>query len=513
MKKKVLLPMASIAILGTIAGASSLSLVKAEDASWSDETKTSFVDFFLGAVDMESDFTLSYYGDGVLFHSSDQISSTRRHLYLTANYDGTSQFIGETSIYAGSDGYAYSESLSIGNEVASSALTDDDDAQIVYADYYSSWFKLPSTYSVSSFSKYFSVASSDTGYTVTLTSLGEGILLPRLISYLPQLDSYNYDTSSYKEQIGDFEILCDASGLPTSMSFNLIYSDRYGGTYQHYDTTLTSIEEVTGITPITPTSSEEDRAELDTLLSELSEKILTGNFTQTTEYLIEEGGVLYETVDPITYNCYYELDSNPATGGSHYPLMLSDFPLEADSYGLTLVGLYYFADDGYYCQTGISPEEDFIEPINSYTYSDIASIVPAVYSISSDFYTKKTVTGTTGTSTTGFVFDMASVDFDSYYFSYSLLEQVLGIGDYIGTYGGYFMSGSYAFDLQHLTIYKEGDTYVTELSAASQALSDSDQYLVARSVFHSFGSTDMEAVDDVNIQNCLEVVKAYESMI
>lgn len=511
MKKKILLPMASLAILGTIASASSLSLVKAEDGtSWSDETKTSFVNFFLSPLKMESDFKISYYGDDVIFHSEDQISSTRRHLKVTASSGELTQFIGETSIYADENDYAYSESISLANEVVGEALTDSSDNQVSYSTYYSPWFKLPSSYSVSNFSKYFEVASAESGYSVTLTGLGEGILLPRLISYLPQLDSFNYDTSSYKESIEDFVILTNSEGLPTSMSFRLVYSDRYGGTYQKYETTLTALDEVVGLVPYTPTSTSEEQAELDALLSELGEKVLTGNFTQHTEYLIEytdtTTGNATQVASGISYNCYYELDSNPYQGGEHFPLMLCDFELESTEYGLTLCGIYYFADSSAYCRTGVSPEEDFIEPLDSATYTSIDAVTPGVQDISSDFYTKN--------SDGQFVFDLSSVDFDTYYFSYSLLEEVMGIGDYYGTYSGYFMSGSYAFDMDSLKVYKNSDgNFVTELKVTSQAVPYTGYYLVAKSVYSDFGTTSLEAVNNATIQDCLEVVKAYEATI
>lgn len=492
--KKAFLTLSLVALLSSC---SSFADLLGDEASFTDEQKTSFVNFFLNPIKVESDIHFSYYSDEVTFHSVDQIAPTRRHLYMTAEYQGTSTFIGETSVY-GKDDAAYSETLSLQNEVVSEAILDSDENPVSYSQYYSSWFKLPSSYSLSSFSKYFSVASSGSGYSVTLTPIGAGILLPRLADYLPSVDSSTYDSASYKETFEDFVIGCDENGVPTSMSFRLIYSDRYGGTYQEYSSALSSIEEAVGILPYEPTSSASDREELDALLSELGAKLEVGNFTTHTQYYLEDASGGRERTE-LSYNCYYELDSTPSDGG-HYPLMLSDYELEASEYGLTLTGLYYWADDGLYCPTGVSPNSSFIEPLNSTTYEDVASCVPGIHEISSSFYEKN--------SDGSFSFDLASVDFDTYYFSYSLVEEVLGVGDYVGTYLGVLKASSSSFNLQELTFYKDGENYVAELRAVSQV--SSSYYLTAQVTFSSFGTTSLEEVDNATIASCLELVKEYE---
>lgn len=505
MKKAPKILLISSCLLGasalSVGYALSSSPIEAKAAeTWGESASSAFISFFEGAVKLNSDLSISTYGDSYAFKLEDQVSSSARHLKIDVYRDGAyAGLLGETSVYADESDNAYLEALSIANEVTSSAIVDSNYDNVSFSENYGGFWTLPSTLSSGNFTSYFSVTSTDVGFSVTPTELGAGYLYTGLSAFLPTIDSSTYDQFSYQEDFLDFVITTDSTGLPNGMSFSFVKYDRYGGTIEDYDVTLSAIDAVTGLVPVTTSLSADDQTWIDDALSSLQAKLNVGNFTQNSAFYVYSSGNFYTT--DYNYNCYYELDSD---GTKYAPLMLCDFELEDEDNGTTLVGLYESGDVFY--TLGISPESDYLAATTSATYSSIEEVVPAPNEISTDFYTL--TTDEEGNRT--YSFDLYSVAYDDYSFCYDILEALVGVGDYTALYSGIFLyaTSTFYFDTLMLTFTSEGELSAIDLVYIYAASS----YVLFETTFSNFGTTDISSVDDANIKGCLEVLARYEAL-
>lgn len=445
-----------------------------------------------GNYKIESSISFNYTADKI--YEVDEMSSTARSQKIYQN-DANGTLIFENH-FVNDGGNAYREYLDINNTVQKKAITDSTGNNIVsYAAYSGTPFNfLTTSYSqkvigdssIGTYALYvnslFEVRETTADSLVLgLTGDGEGKATSFLTTFFATKDSFGWDAATLRNSIKDFSLTLGIDGTMKAMSFTRVKQDRFGGIYEKYNSTISSIQQVSGLATVQGTMTAANATKLTTALSALKTKLETGNFTLDINSF--SGNLVYKS--------YYDL----ATTDTHLGMMLSDLELTDATRGKTFVGVAINAD-GAYNNIGVSPDNNSTDVINNDTYPNIASIIPQIGNLSSDFFT--TSDGKT------FVMDLQGKIWNDYAFSYSLLGALFGTADYPSAFEGNYLDdqSTYTFGFVDLTLTVADDGTVTpklNYRADGRSYTSSVNYT-------NFGTTDLRNTGNADITKSVQIV-------
>ena len=330
-----------------------------------------------------------------------------------------------------------------------------------------------------------------------------GLLLNDFLNNFQTFNDYTWDTTTVNQYLKDLVITTDSTGLPLKFSCYLVTADRFGGTYEIIESEFSKLDSVSTLTSMEPVLDEEsdEYTALVDALNALYTKILDGNFI---EY-VDLGS--NSTFNQKTYKNYYDFDKegklNEET--THLNLMLSNYELIDTNQGSTFTGLNYGTIYLYdeeqttlnaYYGYGISPDSDYADILYSNYWTDMADVLPKINTISPDYFDYDQ-------AETIYTFELSSFPFLDYNFGFSILDALLGQGDYLShVQPTYTADSNYSsFDFSKLTIdLSETDKPVFALTYTNSTGTENTTTVY----FDDFGTADMH--QDANLQRCLAVI-------
>lgn len=445
-----------------------------------------------GSYKVESSISFNYTDEKI--YEIDEMSSVARAQKIYQN-DANGALLFENH-FLNDGGNAYRQYLDLSNTVQKKAITDSTgNNQVSYAAYSGTPFNfLTTSYSqkvigdnsIDTYVKYvnslFEVKeSSADSITLGLTGDGEGKATSFFSTFFATKDSFGWDSVTLKESIKDFSLVLNADGTMKSMTFTHIKQDRFGGIAEKYDSTLSTINQVSELETIKGTMSADNSKKLTDALTGLKTKLEEGNFT-----------VDINSFDgQLKYKSYYDL----GTTGNHLGMMLSDLELTDATRGKTFVGVA-INSDGQYNNIGVSPDAGSTDILNNTTYADIASIVPQIGKLSADFFT--TTDGKT------FEMDLENKIWNDYAFSYSLLGALFGTADYPSASEGNYLndSSSYTFGFEKLTLTVSDDGTISP----KLDYKVSEQSYSSLVTYSDFGTTNLQTTSNADFNKAVQIV-------
>lgn len=398
-------------------------------------------------------------------------------------------------------GTAVIDTLNLSNEVSTLNVTDTDGNALSFSTYFAGPFAdvIPNNINA-----LFDVTDTEEGLSFAANDVGLGLLSNYFLLSFPTFNTYSWDQTSTTTYLNDLTIDTDDAGNPSSLSFNIVTADRFGGVYEHYDCTFESVSEIADLAPqasLMETASSEYTA-LASALSGLQSELNTGNFTEQISY-----GITSQR--PQSYSNLYDFDpdgvlndEDAGTHTDHRNMMLSDLPLIDPTQGRTFTGLNYgtiiFNDedsthlDAYY-MIGISPDSQYSDILGADYWTELDAVVPQIASISPDYFTYDEASST-------YTFDISAFSYADSNFGFDVLDALFGPGDYVShiqpTYTADGETAVFDFDSLEIELGADNDVRLT-LNYNSLAGSAS-----ATVSFDDFGTTDLESNPD--LASCLE---------
>ncbi len=476
-----------------------VSLATVREAADSTTRAKAIAEFLENPYQADSAVTTSY--DSNTYQISDQVSSSARNTVTVLNGERVTE---RHSYIADSSGNAIREYLSISNVIEQEDLETDFDY------YYGSPF---SGIVYSNVNVYFNYESYEGGYVYTLNTLGVGTYNQRLITFYSMHDDYVWDSYTSADTVKNFKLYTDSDGNPTSWDFYLVRSDKFGGIYEHYTTTLTSITECDSLASYSAQSDETHDTALKNAIASLAEDIAnsSGNFTEDFQWTVGTTTTNYSNYYDLFYT--YNDDSDLYVEDSdHLGIMLSNNPLIDSSYGTTYTGLawgYVSSTDSSYNTTytygyyylGVSPEADYYSFLSTDCYDTLVEVVPLIGTLSSNFFVYNETSDT-------YEWDLAEFPYIDYESSLAIIYALFGVGDYTSA-----VQSNYVWDLDSV------DFNFQKLSIALDNAGEIDtmtlDYINYNNVacsttvsFKDFGTTDLE--NDEVIAGCLDILFAED---
>ncbi len=472
-----------------------IELTAARQAATADERAEAIASFFTGAIEIETSVETSY-GD-YTYSITDQISSSARNTLTIRNEDG--RVLERESYIADDDGLSVREYLSISNVVKQEELSTD------FALNYGSPFASLTSANITS---YFDATETSTGYAYSFNDLGLGAYNQKFITFYEMHDEYTWDDYSTADQIRNFNLYTDENGNPTSWDFYLVRSDRFGGIYEHYTSTLTAISACDALTSYEAASDETHATALTNAIYNLSVKLeaSAGNFTEDFEWTVGDTTTTYSNYYDLFYTTYddtlYESDED-ALG-----IMLSDNPLEDSSYGTTYTGIawgYVSSTDSSYNTTytygyyylGVSPESDYYSLLSTDCWTSLAEVMPLVGDLSADFFSYDSTTDS-------YEWDLANFTYRSYESSLDIIYALFGVGDYPSAYQSNYVwdLDTTTFNFQNLSIKLDADGEIDTMTL--DYINYNNVECSTTVSFRDFGTTDLTANN--TILSCLRTL-------
>ena len=488
MKKPIFLFVLAFSLGGLAPAGGLTSLGAADDsgATFGESEAANFVSFFNGIYSYDATVTgYEFSGYPTTFAISQEIAPdaqiTRVGLTLTAGETTTGGDISYIYGVRGEDGNAYVRSLSTSNTTYDTAVTDSDGNAVAFKTAYPTFFDGLLTVSPAAFGTYFDAVRSGEGYTVTPTSLGLARLSAGLDSFLLDIVPYAFDAKSHSVSYLDLAFEVDSEGVPTSLSFDRLDLDRFGGLRGHYEVDLAALEAVSDYDGATPTLSPEDESLLQGAFDQLETAMAGGNFTENISIVLEAQG---QSIPLVSYANYYDL-----TG---IGLMLSSMSYQESSNGLTYTGMWSGEEGSYFIPVAISPETDtFATTIGSdesQIFHSIGEAVPTIGNLSTDFFEREGET---------FAYDIEGELYADYAFQMELLCDLFGTGDYYSRRDSYSLyqvdTTNYELNFHRLEASIDGEGYPAFTMTFDSWLG---YELTAYVSFSSFGTTDLASVED-----------------
>lgn len=351
----------------------------------------------------------------------------------------------ETYLEKDTSGNAVESYLSISNTVEKRTLMKSEEESVRFDDYYRSPFSILKRLSYQQFLSYFTVTSEGNFYVWKANDYGYGVLSNPLLQFYADYDGMIWD-SSVARSILNLTFMTDQNGKLSSLSYDKIKKDHFGGIKEHHEIAVSFIDKTPELLPVVGTLSNDLKTAYETKMGYFQELINAGNFAQTIT-LKQSSTTLLE------YKNYYSL--NVDAEGNKPSAALSSLLLQDASYGNTYIGLLNVSeDDTPAFQTfGISPMADYYASIQDTVYST-SEALPNYGAISSDFLTYNQKTDT-------YVMDLSNALYVDQAFSVRLLTSLYGVLDpCLNNLGMYFyQNGSYY--LQSLVMHFDDEGYLS----------------------------------------------------
>lgn len=465
----------SLALL--LASCTSTSLTKTADIKKANDysaINSAFCSFFNDDFQASTIMTNTY--NGVTLTILDQVSDSAKTTILYEDGQAIStQFIVENS-----SGIAVESYLDISNTVQTRSLS----SSLAFDGNYGSPLSAVTSDSTK-LETYFTITEAEDGYDYTATATGISMLTQAFNSFFEfYQDSYTWDSKTQQDLLSSLTIHTSSTGTPETMDFIKTRKDHFGAMKVGYASTLSTIAEGELLTlePDTFNGSDEALTALETSLDLLATNLSSGNFRQDVTLPnsdLVSGGYS-------NYSNYYQFTTD--SDGGIYGAMLQNIPYEASTYGKTYIGLAVDSDGEIY-QAGSSPESDVIGATGSDTFTSVSEIVPLIDTIGAGHFTYDESTAT-------YTFELDDYLYNDYYFSFSILEALLGVGD-PGIYlFGYMLrdSSSYSFDFHYLSISIDETTGLPSFTLNFTDYNSDTISLVTS--FTDFGEVDMASSSD-----------------
>ena len=469
-----------------------------KQAAAESERAATIASFFNNPIEIGSAVTTSY--DSNTYEITDQVSSSARNTLTVRTTDG--RVLERESYVKSSSGYAVREYLSISNTIKQETSEYD------FSLYYGSPFEGMTSSNVTS---YFDVEATSSGYTYAMNTLGVGKYNQMLVTFFAVHDDYVWDDYSYAYTVKNFNILTDEDGNPQSMDFYVTKTDRFGGIWEHYSSTLTAIEACESLTSYEAQSDATHAAALNNAISSLSSKLANscGNFTEDFVWTVGNTVTEYSNYYDLFYTIYDD-DSLYNSDDDSYGIMLSNNPLIDSDYGTTYTGLawgYVSSTDSSYNTTytygyyylGVSPDEDYYSFLSSDCYQTLVEVLPLIGDLSGDFFTYDSESNT-------YEWDLENFTYRSYESSMAIIYALFGVGDYCSAYQSNYVwdLDAVEFNFQNLSIALDESGEISTMTLDYVNYNDVECSTTVS--FKNFGTTVLE--NDPAIKTCLEVMGA-----
>lgn len=419
--------------------------------------------------------------ENTTYTASDQIGDDARITSTTK--DGVTR---TRYLLRNSEGDTDEETLSLSNTIVKTTLDqgDTDKTPIDFDSTYGSPFQ---AIDASNIDDFFTAAASEDGYTLTPTAMGEGVLANALDHFYAFQDNDVWDSQTVSSYAENIVLSTDKQGVPTSIAFDHVKEDAYGGYAESITATIKAIDSVDKLTAYESALSAEDETILGDALKELGDKLNEGNFTQTIKGTEQAMG---------TYHSYYDLPYS-ADKSKGLGLMLSDYDgLSSDGVNHVYTGLgygnYSTSDNpvtqwGYWA-CGVTPGTGEFGQVSNEFYPSIAAAVPTLGSMSPDFFT----------TTDGKVFEFQPYG-NAFYnrtFAVEAMTALLGVGDYLShIYGTLYVHDTTTMDYRFTSIVvdlTDPDTPTFQLKYVDAE----GKNQTTTTSFSDFGTTDLENIPD-----------------
>jgi hypothetical protein len=362
------------------------------------------------------------------------------------------------------------ENLNIDNAVYTTNVVQDS-VNVSYNSIHTTLFKNIEKIADSDLNKYFTSYKVSDGYQVILTSLGEGLLFSSFSNFFNTIDTYKWDNETLTYVYHDFVLSFSDSLDLSKIEFLRHKKDKYGGYREFYEIEVSDITDKIGLKPVESKMSESAKVNFETALKNFDDKLASGNFTHNINIL----------GTPYNYSNFYDFTSHK----EDFPdMMLSNLILDDASNGATYLGVVK-ENTGTYKPYGFSPYSDNYSSLTELKWDNVASLVPNLSKISSDFFSS----GTTTLNGTKYKFDISNFPYFNFSFGERLLSSLYGGFDPVVIYGGFYVNYNvynYTFRTLEINIDKNGNI--------STVLSFENEYGVtsSESSFKNFGTTDLE---------------------
>lgn len=388
---------------------------------------------FQAPLQMKNTITFSYHSVFPSLTIIDSFDTSHRVNQICVNQ----KTLQEKFISKDSQGNAIESYISISNTVETRKLLDTSGEGILFDSYYASPFSLFKNLTHSQFLSYFTVTTQNGTYVWKATDYGYSVLSNALLSFYADYDGMIWDRSLVRS-IENLFFTTDLEGNLSTLSYDKIKKDCFGGIQEHHDIAMTRIEKTPDLLPVVGSLSDEVKSIYESKMAQFQALLNEGNFAQ--EITIKQSR---NTL--IQYRNYYSLNDDETR--QLPPMALSSLLLQDASYGNTYVGLLDVGDETTsYQRYGISPAADYYAAINDTTYSSINEVIPQYQAISSDFLTYNERTDT-------YVMRLSDALYADNDFSNQLLKTLFGVLDpcanFIGMY--FYQNGTYYF--QSLTMH------------------------------------------------------------
>ncbi len=374
-------------------------------------------------------------------------------------------------------GNAVESYLSISNTVEKRTLMKSEEESVRFDDYYRSPFSILKKLSYQQMLSYFTITLQDNFYVWKANDYGYGALSNPLLQFYADYDGMVWD-SSVTRSILNLTFMTDQNGRMSSLSYDKVKKDCFGGIKEHHEISVSFIEKTPELLPVVGTLSEDVKTAYETKMEHFQNLINTGNFVQT--ITLKQG-----TTTLLTYDNYYSL--NVDTESNKPSAALSSLLLQDASYGNTYVGLLNVSEnDTPLFQTfGISPMADYYASIQDTTYSTLEAL-PNYGAISSDFLTYNSKTDM-------YVMNLSNALYVDQAFSVRLLTSLYGVLDpCLNNLGMYFyQNGSYY--LQSLVMHFDEAGYLS----GTLFYNYSGVVLSSSFSFSEMGTVDLEKVEEL----------------
>ena len=438
--------------------------------SITNEQKTNVISNLKGALRIESNITSRVLGDyNVVCETDDDSFYIEYHTY--------NQLLSKQSYIANEEGNALQQYLTLDNKVSTRDLLDTEKNPLKFDNYFASLFDSMSFVTVNNFDTYFSVMSANNdGFVLTLTDVGYGAFYKDFIDFYQDVDGFAWDSLSLEYLIDDFVINFDKDANPIDMSLSKTKKDKFGGYKENITATLSTLDEVVGLTPHVGKMNSSSKNNFDSMVKRAMDLISGGNFT----HRIEIKGTMYE------YNNYYSFTGD-TTNLPH--MMISDLIMDDASSGETFIAVIE-ENSGTLKPYGFSPFADKYGSLTDITFKNYLELIPNLSLLSSDFFEVQLESDVMGNF---YKFDISKFSQFDYYFADDLLRVLFGGFDPVVIYGGFFVNYNiYDYTFNSL-IFQETN------SGFEYTLSFTNQYGDFNAVckFTNVGTTDITKVDRI----------------
>lgn len=467
------------------------------NTSISSEVKTNFYNFLTGNYQLNTIAEIPFMGKTIKANIVDKVSEDLHHSVYSLDLTVSNQTLeiasGEFFYAEGSDLNTVEKYIAIDNTIQERKILDRNSNPIRFEGNYNSPFYYLNDIEIDNLESYFDISQTNSGYLFKLTQAGLDLFTTSFNVFFNQFSSkfiYNYDEKTHTTSLKDLVVTTDNLGNPTEMEFTRVEADFYGATYEYYSSSFTKLDEVPSLEPVVnPDLTSSQKEKFTTSLNSLYDEVKKGNFTQTVQvksHTLDQSNnvVSYD----YTYNNYYDLVADGAIDHASLGMMFSDLALYDVTNGETYIGLAYSSEQSSYYAIGVSPEANYSGALDENYYADVNDLLPSVGKFGVDLFSCSENEGTYTYS-----FDLANFNYNDFYFSVSVLDNLLGLGDPISRLGMIVNDTvTYEYALQNLDIVISSDNKITFSLDYLDSYNEESNVTIS---FSDFGTTNLEEVE------------------